>query len=108
MSPSPGINTLRYDPSLCVGCGTCAVVCPHRVFVMHNRLARLVRPGACMECGACELNCPSRAIAVDSGVGCAAAMIRAALLGLGEPTCGPATEASCCSRQGRGEGCGGA
>jgi hypothetical protein len=34
-----------------------------------------------MECGACQLNCPTSAIAVDSGVGCAAAMIVAALTG---------------------------
>jgi hypothetical protein len=41
-----------------------------------------------MECGACQLNCPSGAIAVDSGVGCAAAMIKAALRGKDEVVCG--------------------
>jgi NAD-dependent dihydropyrimidine dehydrogenase PreA subunit len=107
MSPLPRINTLEYDANLCIGCGMCAVVCPHGVFVMHNRMARLVRPSACMECGACELNCPAQAIAVDSGVGCAAAMIRAALLGLEEPTCGPAAESACCANQGAGQGCDG-
>jgi ferredoxin len=34
-----------------------------------------------MECGACQLNCPTAAITVDSGVGCASAMIGAALRG---------------------------
>jgi hypothetical protein len=43
-----------------------------------------------MECGACQLNCPTHAIAVESGVGCAAAMIRAALTGQKEATCGDA------------------
>jgi hypothetical protein len=48
-----------------------------------------------MECGACQLNCPVEAIKVESGVGCAAAMIKAALTGSKEATCGCA-ESSCC------------
>ena len=91
------LNTLQYDPGLCIGCEMCSIVCPHAVFVMNSRVARLVRPEACMECGACEFNCPTGAIVVDSGVGCAAAMIRAALLGKTEASCGPETGASCCS-----------
>jgi ferredoxin len=76
----------------------CSVVCPHGVFAPDGVVAQLVRPEACMECGACQLNCPTDAISVDSGVGCAAAMIRAALLGEEEPTCG--VEASCsCSTE---------
>ena len=82
------INTLQYDPALCIGCELCVIVCPHAVFAMNSRLAQLVRPEACMECGACQINCPTGAITVDSGVGCAAAMIRAALTGKKEPTCG--------------------
>jgi len=90
-------NTLEYDPGLCIGCGMCSVVCPHAVFAMNGRVAQLARPEACMECGACQLNCPTDAIMVDSGVGCAAAMIRAALLGRKEATCGVETGSSCCS-----------
>lgn len=82
------INTLRYDPSECIGCGMCAAVCPHAVFSMNGRAARLIRPEACMECGACQLNCPSGAIAVESGVGCAAAMMWSALMKRKEVTCG--------------------
>jgi NAD-dependent dihydropyrimidine dehydrogenase PreA subunit len=91
------LNTLQYDSSLCVGCGMCAMVCPHGVFAVDHRAptAQLVRWEACMECGACQLNCPTGAIEVDSGVGCAAAMIRAALTGR-EPTCGADTDESCC------------
>lgn len=89
-------NTLQYDSSLCIGCGMCVMVCPHAVFVMEGRLARLVRPDACMECGACELNCPPGALVVDSGVGCAAAMIRAALTGQKQPACSGDAAGSCC------------
>jgi NAD-dependent dihydropyrimidine dehydrogenase PreA subunit len=81
-------NTLRYDPARCNGCAVCAAICPHGVFAVDNRRARLIRPEACMECGACQVNCPTDAISVDSGVGCAAAMIRAALTGKKEVTCG--------------------
>jgi ferredoxin len=92
------INTLEYDPDLCINCGMCWTVCPHGVFSPNGSAARLVDYDACMECGACELNCPTGAISVDSGVGCAAAMIKAALTGRAEPSCGGDTgEQSCCS-----------
>lgn len=80
-------NTLVYDVSRCNGCGMCVAVCPHSVFEMKARKAILVESRACMECGACQLNCVTNAISVDSGVGCAAAMMRAALLGLPEAEC---------------------
>jgi len=32
-----------------------------------------------MECGACAMNCPTDALTVQAGVGCAAAVINAAL-----------------------------
>jgi NAD-dependent dihydropyrimidine dehydrogenase PreA subunit len=41
----------------------------------------------CMECGACAMNCEYGAIAVNSGVGCAAALINSMLTG-GPPSCG--------------------
>lgn len=81
-------NTLMYTPETCNGCARCVQVCPHAVFEMNGRKAMLVRPKRCMECGACQLNCVTGAIAVESGVGCASAMIRAALTGQKEATCG--------------------
>jgi ferredoxin len=87
------LNTLVYAPELCIGCGACVDVCPHAVFGLNGSRVRLVSPERCMECGACQRNCPVGAIAVDSGVGCATAMIRAALLRRKEPTCGNSGEA---------------
>jgi NAD-dependent dihydropyrimidine dehydrogenase PreA subunit len=81
------INTLAYDAELCNGCAMCVAVCPHSVFEMNSRKAILIQPLACMECGACQLNCVTGAIKVESGVGCANAMIRAALLGKPEAEC---------------------
>ncbi len=92
------VNTLRYSPELCINCGLCSVVCPHGVFQEGSFFAELARRQACMECGACQRNCPADAIRVDSGVGCAAAMIQAILLGRKEVTCG-------CGGEGEGETC---
>lgn len=100
-------NTLQYDQEKCTNCGMCSIVCPHRVFARGDAAAVMVRPQDCMECGACRLNCPSGAIDVESGVGCAYAMIRAALTG-GEETCdcgcsGNSTEGS--EPEGEGQTC---
>ncbi len=81
-------NTLQLKPELCNGCALCAAVCPHAVFAKNGRAISLAHPEACMECGACQRNCPTGAISVDSGVGCATAMIYAALRGQKELSCG--------------------
>jgi ferredoxin len=95
-------NTLELYPEKCIGCGMCANVCPHAVFTVgertggsllaSKRVAAFANKEACMECGACQMNCPVAAVRVQSGVGCAAAMIKAALTG-GPETC---DDGSCC------------
>jgi NAD-dependent dihydropyrimidine dehydrogenase PreA subunit len=88
------VNTLRYEPQLCINCEMCVHVCPHGVFGRGLKQVMLVRWSACMECGACQKNCPTGAIVVDSGTGCASAMIRGALSRApwskkeAQPTCG--------------------
>ncbi len=80
------VATLELSADKCIGCGMCVVVCPHRVFQMKDKKAVIADRDACMECGACALNCSVEAIYVESGVGCAAAIIKGALTG---------TEANC-------------
>jgi NAD-dependent dihydropyrimidine dehydrogenase PreA subunit len=80
-------NTLKFNQELCNNCIMCTSVCPHAVFARNNGKVSLANPANCMECGACQVNCPTGAITVDSGVGCAMAMIKAALKGEKEPTC---------------------
>jgi len=69
------VATLELDPLACTGCGRCQEVCPHQVFAVENRKARIADFDACMECGACAMNCPDGAIRVDAGVGCASGLI---------------------------------
>jgi len=103
------VVTLELDIDKCVGCGVCLIVCPHAVLSMNNGHAMIKNRDACMECGACAQNCPTEAIAVQAGVGCAAAVINAALGrdssscccvldhgGSANASCGGSKKPSCC------------
>lgn len=92
------VTTLQYAPDKCAGCGRCVEVCPQGVFVMRDKLAAVTDKDLCMECGACAMNCEFGAITVNSGVGCATALINSMVTG-GEPACG-------CSDAGGGSCCG--
>ena len=91
------VVTLALDREKCDGCRMCLTVCPQGVFAIEDKRAQIVDRNACMECGACATNCPNEAITVDSGVGCAAAIIIGALRGT-EPQCGCDDDSgpSCC------------
>ncbi len=92
------VTTLVYAAEKCAGCGRCVEVCPRGVFEMKDKRAALTDRDLCMECGACAKNCEFGAITVNSGVGCAAAIINSMITG-GEPTCGCSDtggSASCC------------
>ena len=69
------VATLKISVSQCTGCGKCVEVCPHQVFALEDKKAKLINFDACMECGACAKNCPAAALYVDAGVGCAAGLI---------------------------------
>jgi len=81
------VVTLAYTVDKCVGCKRCTEVCPHGVFEMADKKARITDKDLCMECGACAKNCPASAIEVNAGVGCAAAIIMGWVTGK-EPSCG--------------------
>ncbi len=82
------VVTLKLDQEKCTGCGMCLEVCPHAVFKMNTRHVEIQNRDACMECGACSRNCPFDAIAVQTGVGCAAAVINTMLGRTDQPCCG--------------------
>lgn len=90
-----GVSTLAYSPEKCRGCGRCAEVCPHGVFLIEDKKAVVQDRDLCMECGACTTNCEFGALSVHSGVGCAAAIINGMITG-GEPSCGCSTDSSGC------------
>ena len=69
------VTTLAFDEGKCVGCGRCTEVCPHGVFGIGEKKARISDRDSCMECGACAMNCPASAITVNAGTGCATAII---------------------------------
>ena len=73
------VVTLKLDGEKCTGCGTCLSVCPHAVLELTNGRVEIKNRDACMECGACAQNCPTEAVTVQAGVGCAQAVINAAL-----------------------------
>jgi len=80
------VVTLQYFSEKCTGCGLCAEVCPHGVFLVADGKARITEKDRCMECGACARNCAFGAIEVKAGVGCASAIIHSWLTGE-EPSC---------------------
>lgn len=91
------VTTLKLNSDLCIGCGQCIDVCPHHVFELNNDISLIVDRDACMECGACAKNCAFNAIEVQTGVGCALAIIKGWLTG-SEPSCdcGDGGSTDCC------------
>ena len=73
------VTTLQLEGKLCTGCRSCLNVCPRGVFEVEGKRAVVVDRDACIECGACALNCPDGALAVRTGVGCAAAILNGRL-----------------------------
>ena len=70
------VTTLYLDSEICTGCKMCEMVCPHGVFEIEDKKAKISDQDGCMECGACANNCPVNAISVTPGVGCAAYIIQ--------------------------------
>jgi len=93
------VATLKIDTGKCTGCGFCLNVCPRGVIDLKDGVAYVAVKDACLECGACAKNCRFDAITVQTGVGCATAILR----GIGEDgacSCGSPnpTGKSCCGK----------
>ena len=91
------VVTLQYSPEKCTGCRRCVEVCPRAVFEIREKRAYIIDRDLCIECGACANNCEYEAIKVNSGVGCATAVISALIQGK-EPDCAScgSGDDSCC------------
>lgn len=89
------VVTLKLIREKCTGCGICLTVCPQGVFKINDNKAEILDINDCMECGACSLNCPFSAILVNSGTGCAYAIIVGKLTG-SEPNCCGSKDGNCC------------
>ena len=81
------VVTLSLNQEKCTSCGACLEVCPRNVLARNNGSVDVVDRDACIECGACALNCLFGAISVKAGVGCAMAVINAALGRKGSSCC---------------------
>ena len=49
----------------CVGCGSCAAVCPVGAIEPPDDGLYAVNAEACVDCGACEGECPTGAIVAE-------------------------------------------
>jgi formate hydrogenlyase subunit 6/NADH:ubiquinone oxidoreductase subunit I len=67
-SPAGYRGLVHIDPSLCVGCGTCAHVCsPGCITLQDDGMAYRWRydPGQCTFCARCVEYCPLQALTMD-------------------------------------------
>jgi NAD-dependent dihydropyrimidine dehydrogenase PreA subunit len=55
------MSVARNSVDACIGCGTCADICPMDVFYMDEEAQKsvIVYPENCQSCGQCYLNCPT-------------------------------------------------
>ena len=58
----------KVDKEKCIGCGSCAAVCPAspNVFEVEGSKAKVINPDSCTECNSCIDVCPVKAITMVS------------------------------------------
>ena len=57
----------KVKKSGCIGCGTCAKICPAKAISMQNKLPVIDRK-ACIHCFCCQEFCPKGAMGVSRPV----------------------------------------
>ncbi|MEC4272686.1 4Fe-4S binding protein [Adlercreutzia sp. R25] len=62
------MSVKRKDLSACIGCGSCAKICPMDVMRIDEAAGKSVIAyvSQCMTCGQCWLNCPTESIVIQS------------------------------------------
>lgn len=58
-------NDVKIDKALCVGCSSCAKICPQRAIEVVDQEAKH-DPFRCFLCGHCSAVCPSNAVTIAS------------------------------------------
>ncbi len=56
--------SVEVDSSKCIGCGTCAAVCPVNAVVIDQ--IAVIDPEICNNCGACIDKCPQQALSWEA------------------------------------------
>lgn len=58
----------RIDLNSCIGCGTCARICPMDVMRFDSAAGKSVIAYLenCQSCGQCYLNCPGHSLGIDA------------------------------------------
>lgn len=55
-------NFIEYEKEVCVGCGACELICPHKCITMEydheGFLYPILRNESCTQCGLCRIHCP--------------------------------------------------
>jgi Pyruvate/2-oxoacid:ferredoxin oxidoreductase delta subunit len=70
VTPPAGLRGLvRFDPDRCVGCATCAYVCPADAIKLTDDSTHYewaYQPGRCTFCGRCVDVCPTQALTMEA------------------------------------------
>ena len=53
---------ITFDPTKCVGCGSCVRVCPMGYLGMEDGIPAPRERRRCIQCGHCVATCPHQAI----------------------------------------------
>jgi dissimilatory sulfite reductase (desulfoviridin) alpha/beta subunit len=61
-----GQAELSCDPSECIGCGECEVVCEESAILLNDGFLVSIDEDLCVECGACARACPNSAIDISA------------------------------------------